>query len=249
MNDYGIDDHSLYLLVDGQLDTTSQRRLMEKINASPELKRKLADVSKVKELISLAYTQETSRPAPVKDRSSNIFPSLFVAMAASLIMGFGVTLGWITHQHYDSLDPVIVTTINPAVNSRPAIPVDASTQNIRKFIIHVNFLDESQLESAIVETSSILHSYASVGLPVQMELAFNLQAVRIFEPQHISQAQKVKKLIDGYENLKLYACSESLDKILGDFKKPEVMSVFHTDRIVREMIDERINQGWIYIKV
>lgn len=249
MNDKEIDHHSLYLLIDGQLDTTSKKKLMEKINASPELKQKLADVSKVKELISLAYTQELSRPAPVKDKSSNIFPNLFVALAASLIMGLGVTLGWISHQHYDSLDPVLVTTNNPAEISRSAIPVDASTRNARKFIIHVNFLNETQLESAIVETSSILNSYASVGLPVQMELAFNLQAVRIFEPQHISQAQKVKKLIDGHENLKLYACSESLDSILGDFEKPEVMSVFHTDRIVQEMIDERINQGWIYIKV
>jgi len=249
MNDKEIDHHSLYLLIDGQLDTTSKKKLMEKINASPELKQKLADVSKVKELISLAYMQELSRPAPVKDKSSNIFPNLFVALAASLIMGLGVTLGWISHQHYDSLDPVLVTTKNPAEMSRSAIPADASTRNTRKFIMHVNFLNDADLENAIAETSSILNSYASAGLPVQMELAFNLQAVRIFEPQNISQAQKVKALVDRHKNLTLYACSESLDRFLGNFDKPDEMSAFHTDRIVEEIISERINQGWIYIKV
>ena len=249
MNDNEINDHSLYLLVDGQLDKTSKKKLMEKINASPELKQRLARISKVKELISLAYIQELPKSSSVKGKSSISISSLIVALAASLIMGLGLTLGWIAHHYYDTSDYVVATTDYPAVISRPEIPVDLSPQSVRKYMLHVNFLNEVQLDNALVETSSILNSYAAVGLPVQMELVFNLQAVRIFEPQHISQAQKIKALISRHENLELYACSESLGMILGDYEKPEEMSVFHTDRIVEEMISEKIKQGWIYIKV
>jgi len=249
MKDNNISDHSLYLLVDGQLDTVSERKLMAKINASPELKQKLAEVSKVKELVSLAYMQEESRPTPVRRRSSKSFPSLLVSLAASLIMALGVTLGWITHQHYESSVPLSVSTSDPAAVSNPVTSVDAITRDVRKFIIHVNFLNKAQLENAIIETSSILDSYASVGLPVQMELAFNLQAVRMFEPQNIGQAQKVKALISRHKNLKLYACSDSLEMNLSDLDKPEEMSAFHTDRVVEKLITERINQGWVYIKV
>jgi len=249
MSDNEINDHTLYLLVDGQLDGPSKKKLMKKINASPELKQKLAGISKVKELIGLAYIQELPRSSPAKGKSSISIHSLFVALAASLIMGLGLTLGWISHHYYDSTDHVVATTDYPAVISRPEIPVDLSAQNVRKYMLHVNFLNEVQLENALAETRSILNSYAANGLPVQMELAFNLQAVRIFEPQHISQAQKIIALMSRYENLELYACSKALGMILGEIEKPEEMSVFHTDRIVEEMISERIEQGWIYIKV
>ena len=249
MKDSDISDHNLYLLVDGQLDAISKKRLMKKIHASADLEERLAGISKVKELISLAYVQEIHRPAPVRAKTANFSSSLLVAMAASLIIGFGLTLGWITHQQHDFLNPVLVSTNNSEATPGAENYIPASTRDVRKFILHVSFLDEAQLENAITETSSILNSYASVGLPVKMELAFNLQAVRIFEPQHIDQAQKVKALISRHQNLQLYACSESLDRFLDDLEKPEEMSAFHTDRIVEEMITERIRQGWIYIKV
>jgi intracellular sulfur oxidation DsrE/DsrF family protein len=249
MNNNDTHEHNLYLLVDGQLDAASKKKLMDKVNTSPQLKQKLADISKVKELVSLAYAQETPRPVSSHSKSPSPNSSLLVALAASLIMGLGVMMGWMTHQHYSVAVPLLANADPAHAVSRPAIPQQASIQNVRKFIIHVDFLNEGQLDSAMVETTSILNSYASVGMPVQMELAFNLQAVRMFESQNIGQAQKVKALASRYENLKLYACSESLDKFMGDFEMPADMSVFHADRIVEEMIPERIDQGWIYIKV
>jgi intracellular sulfur oxidation DsrE/DsrF family protein len=249
MNNNDTHEHNLYLLVDGQLDEASKKKLMDKVNTSPQLKQKLADISKVKELVSLAYAQETSRPVSSHGKSPSPYSSLFVAVAASLIMGLGVMMGWMTHQHSDAAVPVLVNASPSEAGSRAAMPQDTINWKVRKYIVHVNFLNEAQLDSAIAETTSILNSYASVGIPVQMELAFNLQAVRIFESQNIGQAQKVKALASRYENLKLYACSESLDMFLGDFEMPADMSAFHADRIVEEMIPERIDQGWIYIKV
>ena len=249
MNNNDTHEHNLYLLVDGQLDEASKKKLMDKVNTSPQLKQKLADISKVKELVSLAYAQETSRPVSSHGKSPSPYSSLFVAVAASLIMGLGVMMGWMTHQHYSVAVPLLANADSAHAVSRPAISQEASIQNVRKFIIHVNFLNEAHLDSAMAETTSILNSYASVGIPVQMELAFNLQAVRMFDPQNIGQAQKVKALASRYDNLKLYACSESLDMYLGDFEMPADLSAFHSDRIVEEMILERIDQGWIYIKV
>jgi intracellular sulfur oxidation DsrE/DsrF family protein len=249
MNNNENNQHNLYLLIDGQLDAASSKKLMEKVNASPELKQKLADISKVKELISLAYTHEVPRPAPLNARSTPSYSSFFVALAASLIMGLGGMMGWMTHQHYQAALPAFETANPSATESGSETSQAASIQQVRKFIIHVDNLNEAQLDSAMVETSSILNSYASVGIPVQMEMAFNLQAVRIFEPQNIHQAQKVKALIKQHKNLKLYACSESLEKFLTDFEMPADMSVFHSNQIVEDMITDRIDQGWIYIKV
>lgn len=249
MNDNDISDHNLYLLVDGQLDRASKKKLMDKIDASPELKQKLAGISKVKELIGLAYMQELPRPSAARGKPATASSSVFVALAACLIMGLGLTLGWISHHYYDSSEHVVAAADNPAVISRPEIPVDLSTQIVRKYMLHVSFLNEAQLDNALVESSSILDSYAATGLPVQMELAFDLQAVRIFEPQHIGQAQKIISLLGRYENLEVYACSESLGRLLGEMEKPEEMSGFHTNRVVQEMVPERIKQGWIYIKV
>ena len=69
MNNNDTHEHNLYLLVDGQLDEASKKKLMDKVNTSPQLKQKLADISKVKELVSLAYAQETSRPVSSHGKS------------------------------------------------------------------------------------------------------------------------------------------------------------------------------------
>ncbi len=35
---------------------------------------------------------------------------------------------------------------------------------------------------------------------------------------------------------------------LGDIEMPQEMSLFHSNEIVKEMIPERMEQGWVYIK-
>jgi intracellular sulfur oxidation DsrE/DsrF family protein len=242
-------EHSLHLLVDDQLDPGAKAKLIAEIKESPELQQKLAQISKTKELLKLAYIQELIRPATTQSKSPIINSSILVAVAASLIMTVGLTLGWISHQYSNPVGIAVAKIEHPAEISKPAVAVDASLQNARKYILHVDFLNENRLNSAIIETSSILDSYAATGLPAQLDMVFNMQAVRMFEPENAGQAQAVKALLSKYGNLELYAYSESIKMFLGEFDNSKVIPGFHTDRIVEDMISERIKQGWIYLKI
>ena len=247
MNNKEITDHSLHLLVDGQLDQASAKRLKKEIETSPELQKKLKKITEIKELISLAYVQE--KPEPVTNRKFLMFnPAPVVALAASLIMVVGLTLGWFAHSQYEGPQYVVAQTESRTAVISPEIPLGVNLQSARKYMMHFDSMDEDRFESALIETSSILNSYANSGLPVKVDLLFDQQSVHMFKPQYAGQIQQLKKLINEYENIQFYACSESLRMFLGDLEMPEEIKLFHSDEVVKEMIPQRIEQGWVYIK-
>ena len=174
--------------------------------------------------------------------------SFFVAMAASFIMVIGLTLGWFAHQQYQSEVYAVAKTEAVSEDIRSQISLQINLQNARKYMLHFDSLNEGRLQSALLETRSILDSYASSGLPIKFDLLFDLESVEIFKPQNTSQINYLKGLIKNYENIQLFACSESIRIFLGDMEMTEDIKLFHTDQVLEQMISERIEQGWVYIK-
>lgn len=248
MNNKQITDHSLQLLVDNQLDEISRVKLIKQIDKSPDLQQKLKQLTELKELIGLAYIQELPRRS-VTDRKSSFDPSFFVALAASLIMALGLTLGWFAHQQYgpQQIDVAKAETTTETIRQRT--PIDLTSENDRKFIMHFDSLNENRLQAALYETSSIIESYANSDLPVKIDLLFDQESVHMFKPQHASQVQHLKALINKHDNIDFYACSKSLRMFLNADEISEDISIFHSDQIVQDMIPERIKQGWVYIKI
>jgi len=247
MNNREITDHSLHLLVDGQLDSASKKVLKKQIQNSPELQQKLKDITEIKELVSLAYVQE--KPKPLNSFGFSLLkPASMVGIAASLIMTIGLALGWMAHQQYENPVYVVAKSEIRQDITRQQIPLEINLQNARKYMLHFDSMNKDRFENALIEASSLLQSYAKSGLPVKVDLLFDQQAVEIFEPRHAAQISQLKALINEFENIQFYACSKSLKMFLGDIEMPQEMSLFHSNEVVLEMIPERMEQGWVYIK-
>ncbi len=247
MNNSEITDHSLHLLVDGQLDSATKKKLKIQIQKSPELQQKLKNITEIKELIGLAYVQE--KPEPMSRNGSSFFTqNSMMGIAASLIMTIGLALGWIAHQQYDNTLYVVAKSEVRPETIRQQIPLEINLQSARKYMLHFDSINEGRFENALIETSSLLNSYARSGLPVMVDLLFDQQAVLLFEPRHTAQIQQLKGLINEFENIQFYACAESLRMFLGDMQMPREINLFHSNEVVREMIPERMEQGWVYIK-
>jgi len=116
-------------------------------------------------------------------------------------------------------------------------------------MLHFDSMNKDRFENALIETSSLLNSYAKSALPVKVDLLFGQQAVEIFEPRYAVQIRQLKGLINRFENTQFYACSVTLRMFLGDIEMPQEMRLFHSDDVVKGMIPERMVQGWGYIKV
>jgi len=248
MNNDEITDHSLHLLVDNQLDSASKKKIKKEIELSPELQGRLKGITEVKELVALAYIQERPRTALAESKSSIAKGSFYAAFAASVMLVVGLTVGWFAHQQYDSEVYVVANSETRSETLRPQIPLEINLQNARKYMLHFDTLNENKLQSALLETRSILDSYANSGLPIKVDLLFDRESVEIFKPQHLSQITYLKNLITDYENINLFACSESIRLFLGDMKLTDDINLFHTSQVVKEMIPGRIEEGWVYIK-
>lgn len=247
MNHKEITDHSLQLLVDNQFDIASRDKLLNQIEASPELQQKLKQLTELKELVGSAYIQEKPKRSATVNKTI-LGPKLFVAIAASLIMTFGITLGWFSHQQYES-DRIVVAKIKtPVEKFTPEFSLAPSIQNNRRYMMHFDTLNETRLKNALLETNSIIESYAKSDLPVKIDLLFDQQSVHMFKPEYVSQINRLKSIIAKYKNIQLYACSKSIKLFLNPKEISNDISIFHSDQVVREMIPKRINQGWVYIK-
>lgn len=242
--------HNLHLLVDGQLDATTTRALQKKIDSSPELQQELKRIIEIKELLALAYLQE--KPA-VSDHASpygSIGVNSFMAIAASLILTVGLLIGWMGHQFYSHDEIMVASNAPPVEVSVPGYhqSLQLGIQDARKYMMHLDSSDDAHLQKALLETSSILHSYAESGLPVKLDVLLNQHAVDLLKPQHVAQIKQIKALINQYDNIQLYACSKSLKLFLKPGEISSDIKLFHSDQVVDELIPKRIKAGWVYIK-
>lgn len=250
MNVENINEHNLHLLVDGQLDAVTLQALQEKIDTSPELQQKLRNIIELKELTSLAYLQE--QPALVKTvaRPATINRPSFAAIAAILILMIGLTFGWMGHQYLqgDKIQVASVTPPSPTFTPDFQQSLQFELQNERKYMMHLDSDNPAKFQKALIETRTLLRSYAESGLPVEFEILLNQRAVTLLKPQHAKEINKIKILIKQYDNIQLYACSKSIKLFLDQEQISPDINLFHADRVVEEMIPERIEQGWVYIK-
>ena len=62
--------------------------------------------------------------------------------------------------------------------------------------------------------------------------------------------KRIESIVGNNENVSLYACMRSIDKAEKREGKPVVlMDKAITDKTAQELISERLQRGWIYIKV
>ncbi len=247
MNHQEITDHSLHLLVDGQLDDATRRQLEQQIKASPELQKKLKNIVEIKELVGLAYVQ----PQPVERRSARkLFFNQYnlAALAASLIMAIGLILGWTGHELYQQKHIVVANAARTIEPPRQQQSLQMELQHARKYMIHLDSYNPARLQKALLETRSLLDSYAHSGLPVKLDVLFDQQGIEILNKQHTAQIRQIKALVEQYPNLQFYACSKSIKLFLSNDKISSDIRFFHANQVVEELIPKRIEEGWVYIK-
>lgn len=248
MNHRDITDHSLHLLVDNQLDPLSRKKLLEQVAESPELQKKLKNIHKVRELMALAYIQEKPRRGVNMPENGQSYSWLPAALATSFVLVVGLTLGWYGHdflieeQASEMVEPLADRTDEAFTLLPPAELIQ------RKYMMHFDAMNEPRLQQALVETESIIQSYAQSRLPVKIDLLFDQQAVNFFNTEHQKNIQQLGLFIDRHKNVQVYVCSESLQMYLNEREISSDIQQFHTDQIVKDMIPERIKLGWIHLR-
>lgn len=245
MSDKTYTEEQLNLYIDQQLDTEELDEIRHTILEDAALRERVCQLKAVRELVGYAYENvpvpESAAMAGVTGRHGYLWKGI----AASLLLIAGMFTGW---------------TVNNAVHSSQVASADEVFQYFkntaqaaneeRKIILHVTTGDIYAVKGALDEAEQLLASYRDAGTPMKLDIVTYREGINMMRVGVSPYVKRIEDIIESNDNVSLYACMRSIDKAQKKEGKPIVMmDKAVTDKTAQELISERLQKGWIYIKV
>jgi intracellular sulfur oxidation DsrE/DsrF family protein len=244
MNITDITEDKLNLFIDEQLDTDEMDEIREALLDNKELREQVCQLKAVRELIGYAYSEvPPSRHKELgKSRSGSLF---FRAVAASVTLVVGVVVGWSTYEY----SPNAIQAISAENTFQYVANHVKAERGKRKIVLHIDSSDLQVVNAALNEADQLLATYRKANTPIELDIITNKAGINILRPGVSPYISRIKKLIDSNDEVAVYACNRSIAKAL---KKEGVEIVLMPEvtksQSARELIPQRLEKGWVYIK-
>ena len=245
MNNKTYTDEKLNLFMDDQLDTDEKDEIRHAILEDASLRDRVCQLKAVRELVGYAYENvpEPDSTSDAGNAGSNRY--LWKGIAASLILGIGMLTGWMVNDAARSMQ--IASAEDVFQYYKSAAQVDRAE---RKIILHVTTGDIYAVKSALDEAEQLLASYRDAGTPMKLDIVTYREGINMLRVGVSPYVDRIESILDKNDNVSLYACMRSIDKAeKKEGKQIVVMEKAVTDKTAQELISERLQKGWIYIKV
>lgn len=240
MNIKDISEDRLNLFIDGQLEKDEMNAIRELILEDKALRERVCQLKAVRELVGYAYSEvPASRYAgTVESRWSKVCGR---AIAASIMLVIGVFVGWSTYQY----SPSVVSAENTFEYVANQVAVDHAE---RKIILHIDTGDLQVVNAALNEADHLLATYRKANAPMKLDIITNKGGINMLRPGVSPYIERIQKMIDE-NGVSFYACERSVAKA----NKKEgieivLLPAVKADKTARELIPERLEKGWVYIK-
>ena len=238
-------DEKLNLFIDDQLDTDEKDAIRHAVLEDASIRERVCQLKAVRELVGHAYENVPvtgSTGGSGKKQQGNYF---WKGIAAGLILAVGMFAGWVINDAARTTQMASAEDVFQYYKS--AAPVDRAE---RKIILHVTTGDVYAVKSALDEAEQLLASYRDAGTPMKLDIVTYRQGINMLRVGASPFVDRIEGIIESNDNVSLYACMRSIDKAEQQEGKPIVMmEKAMTDKTAQELISERLQKGWIYIKV
>lgn len=239
-----ITEDKLNLFIDEQLDSDEMNEIHEALLDNKELREQVCQLKAVRELIGYAYSEvpPSRYEHPDKKRSTILFGR---AVAASVTLIVGVVLGWSTYEY----SPNAAMAISAENTFQYVANHVKAERGKRKIVLHIDSSDLQVVNAALNEADQLLATYRKANTPIKLDIVTNKAGINILRPGMSPYISRIKELIDSNDEVAVYACNRSIAKALKKegvdiVLMPEVMK----DKSARELIPQRLEKGWVYIK-
>jgi len=243
MNVKDITEDKLNLFIDEQLDADEMNEIHKILLDDKDIRERVCQLKAVRELIGYAYTEvPASRyDSQVKKQSKSFIGR---AMAASVMLAVGVILGWSTYQYSPNASDAISAenTFQYVANH---VTVDHAE---RKIVLHIDSGDLQVVNAALNEVDNLMATYRKANTPMKLDVVTNKGGINILRPGVSPYIDRIQKLIDD-DGVSFFACERSIAKAhKREGVEIVLMPEVKTDKTARELIPDRLKDGWVYIK-
>ncbi len=249
MTDMNLSDDKLNLFIDEELDSAEMDEIRQQLLEDPSLRERVCQLKAVRELVRYAYEKVPGEQQGGKRGDSTPprrFGRIYQSLAASVLLTVGLVLGWIVNDSVRaSLQTASVDQVFQYYKHKAA-----ASENQRKIILHITTGDIVAVNNALNEAEQLLTSYRKAGTPMKLDIVTFKDGINMLRVGVSPYIDRIENLLAENEEVTVYACVRSIEKARQrEGKQPVLMPQTITARTAQEIISERLEKGWIYIKV
>ncbi len=232
----------LNAFVDDQLAHDEKSRVYHEINQDEALSHEVCQLSKVRDLVQLAY----KNPPPAPSGLTFKLPArrIGMGMAAGFALVVVGLLGWM------ALKPPISEA--PATRTAPATLLAGATGqdiSVVKVLMHLNEGLPERVEKTLNEVESLLQFYRSTNQIARIEVVANGDGIDLLRRDASVDPERVERMQKEYDNLTFVACQNTIDRLQREhgITTHLLPGVVVSDSGVAHLM-RRQHQGWTYIQ-
>lgn len=235
-------DEFLNAYLDGELDKKEAGQLIQELRHNEALSNRLTDLQKIREMVRYAYNNiETPYDEPKGRRN---YRSIGMAVAASLILTLGVTLGWTLHTTTSHQPGLLDIASAMQVNQR------GQKSDDMKLVLHVTTADQRKLNTVLEEAEALLQEYAGGTKKVKLDILANGQGLTLLRSDTTPFARRIAQLQKQYSNLTFKACKKAIKRLKQEkgIQAKMIPEAIIVPSALGEIIRKQ-KEGWSYIKI
>ncbi len=241
-----ISENMLNLYIDEQLDTADLEHVHAAIANDPELAEQVCQLREVRYLVNHAYQtapEPSADPGPTPGGHSWLARC---ATAAGLLLT-GLVGGWLLHD-YPAGQPAKTVKAEKVFDFYSHARRVGLSDRQHRYIIHVTTGDPQAIRIALDETEDLLKQHQRKHMPLQLEIMVNHDISMLRQDSPFRD--RIIRLMNTWNNVTFLACAQTVMKTATREGHPvKLLPHIKTSETAREHIPERLNEGWVYLKI
>lgn len=244
-----ISDEQLHAFVDGQLGPEEQEHIFAALKQDEGLSRKVCEIRRLHDMVRHAYAEPPEAPPrPVPRRRWRITD----AVAASVLLAVGAAAGWFANGPQQATTPALpelATYERQELDAFQTVQLLSAQGMQQNVVLHITTSDANKLRYALDEVETLLSSYRARGLPIRLEVVANGEGMALLRSDVSPYPQRTQELIRKYDNLAMVACANTLRWLQDQGVNTRLLPEVATTKSGLERVVDRLQEGWLYVKI
>ncbi|WP_127475568.1 hypothetical protein [Sulfurivermis fontis] len=242
-----ISDEQLHAFVDGQLTTEEQEQIFAALKQDDDLSRKVCEIRRLQDMVRHAYAEPPLVPAPATPPRRW---RLSDAVAASVLLAVGAAAGWFANGARNTVAlPEQVAYERQDLDAFQTVQLLSAQGMQQNVVLHITTSDPAKLGYALDEVDTLLSSYRARGIPIKLEVVANGEGMALLRSDVSPYPQRTQELIRKYDNLAVLACANTLRWLQEQGVDTRLLPEVGTTKSGLERVVDRLQEGWLYVKV
>jgi intracellular sulfur oxidation DsrE/DsrF family protein len=238
-HDEKFSDEQIQAFVDDEIDTHDRAEIMEAVRNDEKLACRICELLQLKDSVRLAYREPPQPDHTITRWQTSHKTGLSIKTAAAVVLfTVGSVTGWLLHTQ-----PGFTS---PAARIAQMAPAE---EEYKRVILHVSTADPARLGQALDDAEQLLSSYKDRPEMVQLEVVANTEGLTLLRADASPYAERIRHLAQEYDNISFLACSRTIEKLrmkgINVHLVPEAMVI---PGALEEIVD-KLQEGWVYIRV